>query len=283
MPFTLSHPAAVLPLLRHPFSPAALVCGSLAPDMPYFLGTAGIPVSAQSWYEPLLNATTSHQVSGIGLPAVFGALLLTAYALVRRPMAALLPTGLSLADGHGHGHGRGVGRVVWVLLSLVTGIVTHLVWDSFTHADGYLVTHLGVLRSDLVGDLTVARALQHLSTAVGLLAVALFLWHRLRGASTGRGVGRDTLSRNTRRASAAVLSAAVLAGAAVNTASFSDYRGGPGPADRNGTRDVTEAVLSDWVTGGGAALACAVLAYAGGWWAHRALRRAIARRSALAE
>ncbi|MFI8207374.1 DUF4184 family protein [Streptomyces sp. NPDC085937] len=285
MPFTLSHPAAVLPLLRLPFSPAALVCGSLAPDVPYFLGTAGIPVSAQSWYEPLLNATTSHQVSGIGVPTVFGALLLTAYALVRRPMAALLPTGLSPADGYGHGHGRvgGVGRVVRVLLSLVTGIITHLVWDSFTHADGYLVTHLGVLRSDLAGDVTVARALQHLSTAVGLLAVALFLWRRSRGASTGRGVGRDTLSRTTRRALAAALSVAVLAGAAVNTAPFSDYRGGPGPADRNGTRDVTEAVLSDWVTGGGAALACAVLAYAGGWWVHRALRRTTARRPALAE
>ncbi|MFJ8902311.1 DUF4184 family protein [Streptomyces sp. NPDC102370] len=281
MPFTLSHPAAVLPLLRHPFSPAALVCGSLAPDMPYFLGTAGIPVSAQSWYEPLLNATTSHQVSGMAVPAVFGAMLLAAYALVRRPVAALLPAGLPLADGHGQGRVGGARRVGWVLLSLVIGIITHLVWDSFTHADGYLVTHLGVLRSSLAGDLTVARALQHLSTAVGLLAVTHHLWRRARSTSLGGSAGRDTLSRTTRRALAAALSAAVLAGAAANTASFSDYRGGPGPADRNGTRDVTEAVLSDWVTGGGAALACAVLAYAGGWWTHRALRRTTARRSAL--
>ncbi|MER7741770.1 DUF4184 family protein [Streptomyces sp. NPDC096538] len=279
MPFTLSHPAAVLPLLRHPFSPAALVCGSLAPDMPYFLGTAGIPVSAQSWYEPLLNATTSHQVSGIGVPVVFGAVLLTAYALVRRPMAALLPARRSPTDGHGRV--GGVRRAGWALLSLVVGIVTHLVWDSFTHADGYLVTHLGVLRSSLAGDLTVARAVQHLSTAVGLLAVAFFLWRRLHGASTGRGKGRGSLPRTTRRVVLAALSAAVPAGAAANTAPFSDYRGGPGPADRNGTRDVTEAVLSDWATGGGAALACAVLAYAGGWWAHRALRRTTARRSVL--
>ncbi|MEU9575745.1 DUF4184 family protein [Streptomyces chilikensis] len=283
MPFTLSHPAAVLPLLRHPFSPAALVCGTLAPDVPYFLGAAGVPVSAQSWYEPFLNATTSHQLSGIAVPAVFGATLLAAYALVRRPVAALLPARLSSADGHGNGRGRGRGRMDvrragWVLLSLAIGIATHLAWDSFTHADGYLVTHLGVLRSRLAGDLTVARAAQHLSTTAGLLAVAVFLWRRLRGAPAGRG-GRDTLPRTTRRVVFAALSAAVPAGAAANTAPLSDYRGGPGAADRNGARDVTEAVLSDWATGGGAALACAVLVYAGGWWTHRALRRAV-RRSA---
>ncbi|MEV0893740.1 DUF4184 family protein [Promicromonospora sp. NPDC050262] len=36
MPFTLSHPAAVLPLLCHPFSAAAIGAGAVAPDLPYF-------------------------------------------------------------------------------------------------------------------------------------------------------------------------------------------------------------------------------------------------------
>ncbi|MFF9336772.1 DUF4184 family protein [Streptomyces albogriseolus] len=263
MPFTLSHPAAVLPLLRPPFSAAALVCGTIAPDVPYFLGAAGIPVSAQSWYEPFLNATTSHQLSGTAVPAVFGAALMAAYAVVRRPVAALLPAGLSPAGPHRRG--RPLRRAGWSALSLAIGILTHLVWDSFTHTDGYLVTHLDILRTHLAGDLTVARAAQHLSTALGLVAIAVFLRRRLRGgAPAGRDGEEDTLSRAARRAVTAALTVVAVAGAAANTAPVKDYRAA-------GARDVTEALLSDWATSGGAALACAVLTYAGGWWIHKAL------------
>ena len=37
MPFTGSHPAAVLPLMRWGLMPSALVIGSMVPDLPYFL------------------------------------------------------------------------------------------------------------------------------------------------------------------------------------------------------------------------------------------------------
>lgn len=37
MPFTGSHPAAVLPLLRWGLIPSALVIGSMSPDLGYFL------------------------------------------------------------------------------------------------------------------------------------------------------------------------------------------------------------------------------------------------------
>ncbi|MCA0145941.1 DUF4184 family protein [Blastococcus sp. LR1] len=37
MPFSGSHPAAVLPFLRTPPSASALVAGSLAPDIPYYV------------------------------------------------------------------------------------------------------------------------------------------------------------------------------------------------------------------------------------------------------
>jgi hypothetical protein len=64
MPFTLSHPAAVLPFVRRPFSAAALVAGAVAPDLPYFARSTPVPVSARSWYEPFMNATTSHSLVG---------------------------------------------------------------------------------------------------------------------------------------------------------------------------------------------------------------------------
>ncbi|MFF8589691.1 DUF4184 family protein [Streptomyces althioticus] len=277
MPFTLSHPAAVLPLLRHPFSPAALICGAVAPDVPYFLGAAGIPVSAQSWYEPFLNATTSHQMSGIGVPALFAAALLAVYAVVRRPVVALLPARSSPVGERRLGDP--LRRAGWVLLSLAIGISTHLVWDAFTHADGYLVTHLAVLRSRVVGDLTVARALQHLSTATGLLAVVVAMWRRLRNAHARPGAATDTLPTLTRRVVAGGLTVAALLGAAVNAGPLTGRQEAGISA-----REAAETVVSDWLTGGGAALACAVLAYAGGWWVHKALLRvAAARRSALTE
>ncbi|WP_191891176.1 DUF4184 family protein, partial [Streptomyces griseoaurantiacus] len=181
MPFTLAHPAAVLPLLRSPFSPAALVCGAMAPDMPYFLAAARIPVSARSWYEPFLNATVSHGLSGIAVSVSFALALLLLYAGVRRPVAALLPGGRA---PHGRG-GRSARRVGGVLLSVLIGVATHLLWDSFTHADGWAVVHVSPLRARLAGDLTVARAVQHLSTAGGLAAVAAHLWPRGRRAPGG--------------------------------------------------------------------------------------------------
>ncbi|MFI1735097.1 DUF4184 family protein [Streptomyces acidicola] len=270
MPFTLSHPAAVLPLLRRPFAPTALVCGAMAPDAPYFLAAAHIPVSAQSWYEPFLNATVSHTLSGIAVSGPSALALLTLYWLVRRPAAALLPARLSAASTAVHGS-KDLRRVSWALLSALIGILTHLVWDSFTHTDGFIVTHLGVLRSHITGDLTVARLVQHISTAGGLIAIAVHLWRRLRRTPVGN-TGQVRLSRAARWSVVAALTVASLTGAMANTHSLEYYRGGPATADRTTTQEMVEAVLSEWATGGGIALACAFILYACAWWLHGAIR-----------
>lgn len=273
MPFTLSHPAAVLPLLRHPFVPAALVCGALAPDAPYFLDATGVPVSAESWYEPFLNATTSHTLSGLTVSGTFALALLALYWLVRRPVLALLPARLSPArttDRAATARGGHVlRRTGWLLLSVLIGILTHLLWDAFTHYDGYFVTHLGFLRAHLAGDLTVARAVQHLSTVGGLIAIAVYLWSRPRRPSPGGPVGSPTLPAPARRTAVAGLAAATLAGAVVNTRSRAYY-----DADHIPLRHLAEALLSDWAKGGGLALACALTLYACAWWAHHLTRPA---------
>ncbi|MGP4110219.1 DUF4184 family protein [Streptomyces sp. 4N509B] len=279
MPFTLSHPAAVLPLLRPPFSPAALVCGAMAPDAPYFLGAAGIPVNAQSWYEPFLNATASHSLSGLTVGVPYALALLTLYWLVRRPAADLLPARPARPARPVEPAERGgdvLRRAGWVLLSVVIGILTHLAWDSFTHADGYVVTHLSVMRSHVTGDLTVARVVQHLSTIGGLLAIVAHLWRRLGPAPTGVTV-RAGLPVAARWGVMATLAVAAVAGAVVNTQSMEEYRGGAGPGDPTPVKEVVEGVLSDTATGGGAALACALTLYACAWWAHRAVRPPVPR------
>lgn len=277
MPFTLSHPAAVLPLLRHPFVPAALVCGAVAPDAPYFLGATGVPVSAESWYEPFLNATTSHTLSGLTVSGSFALALLALYWLVRRPVLALLPAGLSPArtteNATAARRGDGLRRTGWVLLSVLIGILTHLLWDGFTHFDGYFVTHLGFLRAPLAGDLTVARAIQHLSTVGGLVAIAVYLWRRTRRSSgsprSSGTAGPPALPVAARRGVVAVLVVATLAGAALSTRSREYY-----DADNLPMRDLLEALLSDWAKGGGLALACALTLYACAWWVRHFLRPA---------
>lgn len=268
MPFTLSHPAAVLPLLRSPFCPAALVCGTLAPDAPYFLGGAGIPVSAQSWYEPFLNATYSHTLPGLAVALPFTLALLALYGLARRPVAELLPWRPTAEADRTDSYPR---RAGWVLLSALIGVLTHLAWDSFTHFDGYVVTHLSVLRSQVVGDLTVARVIQHLSTVGGLAAIAVHLWRRPRPPH--RTTPPPGLPPAMRRAVVTALTVATLTGAAANLRTLETYRGGPGATTPATTQEVVEGILADSAIGGGVALACALVLYAAVWWAYGATAR----------
>ncbi|WP_199818822.1 DUF4184 family protein [Streptomyces sp. NRRL B-1347] len=301
MPFTLSHPAAVLPLLRRPFVPAALVAGAVAPDAPYFLTTVGISArSAQDWYEPLLNATQTHSSVGgllISLPSALG--LVAAYRLLRAPLTALLPSGLRLPEPE-----RTVGlpakarHTVWLLVSALIGIASHMAWDSFTHGDGYLVTHVEPLRASAIGGLSVARLLQYTSTVIGLAALGRHLWRRrdrLRPRAGTDSVAR--LSPLTRWGAVVLLVAAPVVGGVTNAArDFTTYRyvtevdySRPTTVDLgNGASDTsypTETVPAPWgtlaegVLTGVARRACASLAvalvlYCGAWHIGAVSRRA---------
>jgi hypothetical protein len=70
MPFTGSHPAAVLPFARTAMPASALVAGSVAPDLPLYLPT---PYSAE----------LSHQIVGVLTVDVLAGFLLFALWLVR--------------------------------------------------------------------------------------------------------------------------------------------------------------------------------------------------------
>ncbi|MFC0626204.1 DUF4184 family protein [Kribbella deserti] len=180
MPFTLAHPAVVLPLFRRPFVPAALVAGAMAPDAPYFLAALGISAtSSEDWYEPFVNATVTHSPLGLllGLPATVALVLL--YWALRQPLAALLQAATPPLDVRNKVQYGG-----WLLVSGVIGIATHLGWDYLTHGD-YLPS--GAREASIIGGLSGPRLLQYGSTAIGLVAIGWHLWrHRQRSrASTG--------------------------------------------------------------------------------------------------
>lgn len=163
MPFTLSHVAAVLPLRRGRASrwalPAApLVLGSMAPDLVMFLG------------QPALRST-SHSLVGsvtVDLPLVAVTWLLWVH-LLRDPVRQLLP-GVGARWRPARPGPRSERLARWLAAALV-GIATHLLWDSFTHRDGWTVRNVAALQSRVL-DVRIADWLQLGSSVLGLLVLA---------------------------------------------------------------------------------------------------------------
>lgn len=173
MPFTLAHPAAVLPLRRlRGLRTAPLVIGAMVPDAPDYL-----PV-------PHRVGVDTHTLTGsylIDLP--LGLLLLAAALLLREPLTALLSARarwlcLSALEPFRQRASE------WLLatLAILIGVWTHLLWDSCTHGEGWIVRRVAVLRQIVViggYEIQVCHVLQYLSSVIGL-AIVLIWYLRLR-------------------------------------------------------------------------------------------------------
>lgn len=175
MPLTLAHPIAAIPL-RRPLGRlgvlSALVIGSIMPDVPLFL-----PLS--------LNRNVTHSLFGVFwfcLPVGAGAYLLFDRVL-ERPLRALMPEAVQRRLPP-----QGVARpAAWspaVLVSIVAGAVTHVVWDAFTHGESVAARLFPVIETRLfaVSGYTVYlfTVLQHASSAIGTLVMAAWIarWYR---------------------------------------------------------------------------------------------------------
>jgi hypothetical protein len=184
MPFTLAHPAAVLPLRRLPLMRTVpLIIGAMTPDVPYFLPwrlAKHIPQGA------------THTVPGmLTLDLPFGLLILLFMWLLRIPLAAPLgagPQAKSLAALERFGKRP----INWLLapLSLLVGSWTHLAWDSFTHPDGWMVSRISALSAPVsffsyTGEL--CHVLQYASSIFGLAVLAVWFALLPVGSSEIRG------------------------------------------------------------------------------------------------
>jgi hypothetical protein len=216
MPFTLAHPAAALPLAR-PLGRrgvrSALVIGSLMPDAPYLLGLG-------------VSRATSHGVAGlfsVCLPLGLACWLLF-HLVLKHPLAALLPRAVQLRLAP---HLGGIGRLPdapWsaVAISLLAGAASHIAWDAFTHLSSPLVQATPWLRAPLLSvhghPLLTYKALQNVSTVVGLGLLTFWAVRWLRAAPSAGSSPLPRLSAGVRAASLAVLVAltgfAALSGAA---------------------------------------------------------------------
>ncbi|MFI6118026.1 DUF4184 family protein [Kitasatospora sp. NPDC051164] len=211
MPFTLSHPAAVLPLLRRagvrgPLVASALVAGSMAPDVPFFAESLLPGVYAHGglthswWAVPTLDV------------AIAGALVAGWHGLLRGPLVALLPErwagGAEALTVRRSSTGAEAGAV-WFAASAAIGAATHVGWDAFTHGGRLGVRLLPVLDRSVAG-VPMYEALQYGSSALALAAMGGWAARAVRAVEPVRpAVG---LAPRTRRAAVAVLGAATAAG-----------------------------------------------------------------------
>ena len=167
MPFTFSHPAIVLPLTkaRLKLSATGLIIGSMIPDFEYF-----IRMRDRSRY--------SHTLTGIFWFDVPLALLVCFiyHLVVRNSLFDNLPS--FLKDRFSVYKRFDWSRYFlknWaiVLVSIIIGAASHIVWDGVTHNTMFYVNQADLSTMTKIGKINLAgyKFLQLASTIVGGLVV----------------------------------------------------------------------------------------------------------------
>lgn len=167
MPFTLAHPIATAPIWlgsRKRLNLPGLMIGAMIPDLEYFIAL-----------KPTSNI--GHSLLGIaiqGIPVSFLLILIVRY-LLRYPILALLP--MRLAERFN----RGTLDPFWqfthlltLFISIALGAITHIVWDAFSHNNGWFVSRFDVLLLE-VATLPIYKWVQYVSGILGFLALLVWL------------------------------------------------------------------------------------------------------------
>ena len=171
MPFTVSHAAAFLPFRKLNLVWSAFIIGSMAPDFPYVIGNA--------YYRSI-----GHHFPGVvefTLPSSL-VVLWFFHNVIKGPVVGLLPVGfqLRLRGEMGEFQFGGFRRFLRILGCVALGVLTHIVWDSFTHSGRFAYRHMRWLRGStyvpFVGVMPIPSALQYASSVAGLVVLAIWIW-----------------------------------------------------------------------------------------------------------
>ncbi|HEX2956830.1 MAG TPA: DUF4184 family protein [Chitinispirillaceae bacterium] len=166
MPLTISHPAAVIPLKKFGLPLSALVTGSVIPDFEFFL------------------RFSSTRVVGHTLPGIFlfclpvGILILFLFhKIIKKPLLALLPQShRSRISAAGTEFSFFPFRqFIKIIMALLIGILSHLLFDSLTHENSFFTSHISLLSYSIFktpfGSLRVYFLLQQLLSFIGFLLI----------------------------------------------------------------------------------------------------------------
>ncbi len=175
MPFTLSHAAAALPFRKlKPVWPA-LVIGTFAPDLQYFIQLTDEDRSGHHYPDVLLFT----------VPVALLVLWLFEW-VVKGPTVELLPGAIQrrLHDKTAPLSFWGWKQFGRIVFWIAVGTLTHLVWDQFTHSYTRTAEFLPLLKTHITfpywRHTTVAGLMQDASTILGFLALCIWCmaWYR---------------------------------------------------------------------------------------------------------
>ncbi|WP_066759576.1 DUF4184 family protein [Crocinitomix algicola] len=165
MPFTFCHPAIILPLTKiskNKISATGLVIGSMAPDFEYFIKMKMEKIHGHT-FEGILYFT---------LPLTI-LLSIIYHKFVRDHLINSLPEFLN----HKVLCYVGIDWFTWLkkywyvlIYSSLIGVLSHLLWDNFTHPHTFMVNHIPILKGWInVFGVVMSRTdfLQALSTLIG--------------------------------------------------------------------------------------------------------------------
>jgi hypothetical protein len=168
MPFTLSHPAILLPFFKNKkLSATALIVGSMSPDFEYF-------------FRMRMQSEISHTFLGIFLiDFPLGFIVMFAFhQIIKRPFIENAPLFFQkrlavLKDSNWINYFKN--NFLTVLISFFLGAVSHIFWDSMTHWDGYLVQQTSFFNIEFF-SIPVYKIAQHLSSIIGLLYISRYVY-----------------------------------------------------------------------------------------------------------
>lgn len=151
---------------------SALVMGCFAPDFPYLLSLSPDDAYGHTFRGMFL----------LDLPVAFVALWLF-HTLIKKPMLTFLPDGFRrrLRTSVTSFSFWPAKRLSLIILSILVGIATHLVWDAFAHNTSWLYQNWAFLRKTVelpvTGGMQIYKLLEYLSSAFGLVVVAIWIWN----------------------------------------------------------------------------------------------------------
>jgi hypothetical protein len=172
MPFTFSHPAIIIPLsktrLNLPLT--GLIAGSMVPDFEFFIRMK-------------LDENIGHHWLGFfvfDIPVAFF-MCFVFHNIIRNTFIQHLPDKLGnrfASVFQFNWNSYAVKNKFKLCISVIIGIVSHLLWDAFTHYDGVFVLMIPVLTKQihlLKLDIAVYDVLQFISSAWGIWYVCSYI------------------------------------------------------------------------------------------------------------
>lgn len=171
MPFTLSHPAAVIFFKNKYFNLMGLILGSMAPDFIYFLlfsPSSGIGHTLSGFI--ILNLPLCLILNYLFYTYIQEIFILTLPNFISKNYIYLLNKKNKLTT---------LKEYLVFIYSCIIGMITHIFWDAFTHNTGFFVENIDFLKNEVLllnYNIPVYKILQHSSTLIGLLIVILFFF-----------------------------------------------------------------------------------------------------------